>query len=281
MMKKMAVSAGKIAMLIVSSALMIVGYIEMAAPAMGMKPGPGAGTAATIVFEAVQLLSMLIPATLMMWSMNGKSPYAMGLSPRGMGTDTLAGWIVGGFIFLVGLAVAFAAGWARLDLQLQNFSLLALGAGALTMGLHAAMEEVMMRGFVLQEMMSKFSTAASVIASSLLFVALHAGALVTDEVGLVGAANIFLASLLMSVAYLRTRQLWLPIGIHAGWNFTQGPLLGINVSGNDFSEGWSTIAFQGSKWVTGGEFGFEASLPGLVGPALGIAMILLFVRPKT
>ena len=41
-----------------------------------------------------------------------------------------------------------------------------------------------------------------------------------------------------------------------------GPLLGINVSGNDFSQGWHTVALEGSKWVTGGQFGFEASLPG-------------------
>ena len=128
--------------------------------------------------------------------------------------------------------------------------------------------------------MSKFSTTTAVIVSSAIFVALHGGALVQDEVGIVGAVNILLASLLMSVAYLRTRQLWLPIGIHAGWNFTQGPLLGINVSGNDFSQGWHTVALEGSKWVTGGKFGFEASLPGLVGPALGILMILLFARPK-
>jgi membrane protease YdiL (CAAX protease family) len=149
-----------------------------------------------------------------------------------------------------------------------------------TTALAAAGEEVMLRGYVLQELMSKFSTTASVIVSSLFFMALHANALIHNDMALIGAANIFLASVLLSLAYLATRTLWLPIGIHAGWNFVQGPLLGINVSGNDFATGWHPVTLSGPQLMTGGSFGFEGSLPGLIGPALGILMIVLLRRRK-
>ena len=277
-MRNVAVSAIKIVLFIALGAGLAVGYIVMISPMIGLPVVKQMSPTANLAFEVAQFLSMFVPAALMMWFMDGKSPVAMGFAPRGMGGDFFSGSVVGAFIFFVGLGVAFAAGWARLDLQLQNFSMAALGLSALVMSIHAAMEEVMFRGYILQELMSKFSTATSVSVSSVIFVALHAGGLVKDEVGIVGAVNILLASVLMSVAYLRTRQLWLPIGIHAGWNFTQGPLLGISVSGNDLSEGWHAVALEGSKWVTGGQFGFEASLPGLVGPALGILLVLAFIR---
>jgi membrane protease YdiL (CAAX protease family) len=142
------------------------------------------------------------------------------------------------------------------------------------MTLAAAGEEVMMRGYVLQELMSKFSTGASVVVSSLLFTALHGAALVKSDMALVGALNIFLASVLMSLAYLATRTLWLPIGIHAGWNIMQGPMLGINVSGNDFESAWKPVTMSGPEIMTGGAFGLEASVLGLIGPTLGILMML-------
>lgn len=278
MMRNMAISTGKIVLFFVVSLGLVVGYVAVVAPGFGMVPGSRASATANIVFEAIQLAAMLGTASMSLMFFDRKAPVSMGLAPRGMGVDFATGTVVGVFIFLAALAIAFYRGWARLDLQLQSFSMAAMAVSAVTMSLHAAMEEVMMRGYVLQELMSKFSTTAAVVASSILFVALHAGGLVQDEIGIVGAANIFLASVLMSVAYLRTKALWLPIGIHAGWNFTQGPLLGINVSGNDFSSGWHAVVLEGSKWVTGGKFGFEASVPGLLGPALGIVLIALFFR---
>jgi hypothetical protein len=118
-----------------------------------------------------------------------------------------------------------------------------------------------------------------VVVSSLIFVALHVPDLVEDPVGVigvVGGVSIFLASILMSFAYLRSGAIWLPIGIHAGHNIALGPVLGINFSGADLSLGWHAIALQGPNALTDGRLGFEiATLSGLV---IGIAMMLFFVR---
>ena len=96
------------------------------------------------------------------------------------------------------------------------------------------------------------------------------------EIGAVGGVSIFLASILMSVAYLRSGAIWLPIGIHAGHNIALGPVLGVNFSGVDLSLDWHALALQGPNALTDGRLGFEiVTLSGLV---IGIAMILLFLR---
>jgi len=73
--------------------------------------------------------------------------------------------------------------------------------------------------------------------------------------------NIALAALLLGLAMLRTRSLALPIGIHLGWNWTQGTLLGFNVSGID-SPGWWRPVLDPARpaWLHGGRFGLEATL---------------------
>jgi hypothetical protein len=107
-----------------------------------------------------------------------------------------------------------------------------------------------------------------------LFVALHAAPISQGTQGLIAGANILLASLLMSLAYVRTGQLWLAIGIHLGWNGLQGPLLGVNVTGADLGFGhWSVFDFPGDPVLTGGAMGVEGGLVGLIGPALGLGIV--------
>jgi hypothetical protein len=66
----------------------------------------------------------------------------------------------------------------------------------------------------------------------------------------------------------------LAIGIHLGWNGLQGPVLGINVTGNDLAFGhWSLFAFPGDPLLTGGAMGVEGGLVGLIGPLIGLAIV--------
>jgi membrane protease YdiL (CAAX protease family) len=76
-------------------------------------------------------------------------------------------------------------------------------------------------------------------------------------------ANVFLASILFGLAYVRTRSLAMPLGLHLAANLAQGPVLGFGVSG---TEGASLLvpSISGAPdWLYGGKFGLEASLPGL------------------
>jgi membrane protease YdiL (CAAX protease family) len=277
MMRSAGISAGKILLYLVLMGLMVAGTVELVLPKLGY---PSGSQLPFLVLGAVNFVAMTLPALLLVLVFDRKSPMAMGFQLQGSIADFLSGGLVGGFIFACALAAAIFGGWARVDMSFAGFSMTAMALGAVASTLGAAGEEIMLRGYVLQELMSKFSTTASVIVSSLFFVALHANGLIHNDMALIGAANIFLASVLLSLAYLATRTLWLPIGVHTGWNFVQGPLLGINVSGNDFASGWHPVTFSGPAMMTGGSFGFEGSLMGLMGPALGILIMLMFQRRR-
>jgi membrane protease YdiL (CAAX protease family) len=75
--------------------------------------------------------------------------------------------------------------------------------------------------------------------------------------------NIFIASLMFGFAFIKTKSLAMPIGIHFAANFVQGGVLGFGVSGNE-EQGFLTPTLNGPDWLTGGAFGLEASVPGLI-----------------
>lgn len=82
------------------------------------------------------------------------------------------------------------------------------------------------------------------------------------------------AGLLLGAAYKWSGTLWLPIGIHWAWNFTQGNIFGLAVSGQDAGDAIFLSKLQGSRWLTGGDFGPEASVIAVV---LGVAASAWFI----
>lgn len=128
----------------------------------------------------------------------------------------------------------------------------------------ALVEELMYRGFVFQRFIDGLGAWPAQIIVGAFFVLTHSDAL--REAGAlapVAALNIFIASLMFGFAFLRTKSLALPIGIHFAANFVQGGVLGFGVSGNE-EMGLLSPTLIGPDWLTGGAFGLEASAPGLI-----------------
>jgi hypothetical protein len=130
-------------------------------------------------------------------------------------------------------------------------------------------EELLSRGYQLQNLVEGVGLPAALVISSILFALLHSfnpGASLFSTVGLT------LAGLFLAYGWVSTRQLWLPIGLHIGWNLFEGPVFGFPVSGNaTFRLIRHTVT--GPGWLTGGEFGPEAGavlLPALLVGAIGI-----------
>lgn len=118
-------------------------------------------------------------------------------------------------------------------------------------------EEIVFRGTIYRLLESGFGTLAAIILSGGLFGALHAfnpGATVVSTLAIA-----FEAGILLAAAYVVTRSLWLPIGLHFGWNFTEGGIFGTAVSGGH-SHGLFNTTFSGPALITGGAFGPEASI---------------------
>jgi uncharacterized protein len=144
-------------------------------------------------------------------------------------------------------------------------TVLALCSDAMTCLAIAIFEEISFRGYGYQRTVDSIGAFRATVIIGIFFTIAHLpGNLDVPPVELtVALANIFLAAVLLSLCYLRTGSLALPMGIHLGWNWLQGTL-GFGVSG-EVSRGWWTPIHHGrADWVTGGAFGLEASVAALV-----------------
>jgi len=117
-------------------------------------------------------------------------------------------------------------------------------------------EEILVRGYVLTNLMASMNKYWALIVTALLFSVMHLG---NDSTSLISTANIFIAGIMLGVYTIHKRNLWFPIAMHFTWNFFQGPILGFEVSGTKM-ESVINQQVSGNSLVTGGDFGFEGSL---------------------
>ena len=114
----------------------------------------------------------------------------------------------------------------------------------------------MLRGYILRSLMESMNRYLALGISSLIFMTVH---LLNPNISFLGVVNLFLAGIVLGIYYVHKSNLWLPIGMHLTWNFFQGPIFGFEVSGIK-SQSLIKQTVNGSDLITGGQFGFEASL---------------------
>jgi membrane protease YdiL (CAAX protease family) len=138
--------------------------------------------------------------------------------------------------------------------------------------LSGVLEEVVIRGIVFRILEQWLGSWIALGVSAAIFGMLH---LFNPGATLLNAAAISIeAGVLLAAAYMLTRRLWLCIGIHIAWNFTQGGIFSVAVSGGS-TKGLLQARMVGPDWLTGGTFGVEASVVALtVCAAAGIALLL-------
>src|SRR5260221_6185608 len=140
----------------------------------------------------------------------------------------------------------------------------------------AVMEELLFRGILFRWIEEFGGSWAALIVTSALF-----GLADSQNPGAPLFSSFAIAveaGLLLGGAYMLTRSLWMPIGLHAAWNFTQGPILGVPVSGNHV-HGLFQAKLSGPVILSGGAFGLEASIIALaVCAAAGLWFVYLAIR---
>lgn len=136
-------------------------------------------------------------------------------------------------------------------------------AGGLLFGLmEAVLEEVIFRGFLFRLFAAASGNWVAIVLTSALFGLAHRA---NPNATLASSAAIAVeAGVLLGAAYSASGNLWLPIGIHAGWNFAEGWIFGMAVSGNSFTKGLIAGRVNGPVILTGGTFGPEASIVAVV-----------------
>lgn len=138
----------------------------------------------------------------------------------------------------------------------------------------ALFEEGLFRGFLFQRLIDGIGAPVAIAATALLFALGHG-----DNPGMQGATrawatgDLALGAIVFGLAYLRTGSLALPVGLHLGWNWMQGHVLGFGVSGIA-QNGWLHPVFQGRpEWLSGGVFGPESSVCAVIVDLIVIAIL--------
>ena len=136
-----------------------------------------------------------------------------------------------------------------------NYGLLALYfLGFLIQG---ASEEIMIRGYLLTTLAKTTNKLWAIILSSVVFALLH---IVNPSMGIIPFLNLFLFGVFAALFFLRTKNIWAISAIHSAWNFFQGNVFGIQVSGQIFNESVLNIKSTAPEILSGSDFGLEGGL---------------------
>ncbi|WP_199616095.1 CPBP family intramembrane glutamic endopeptidase [Paenibacillus alkalitolerans] len=217
-------------------------------------------------------------ALIMYTAFERKQGWKLGFLRQGAGTELAAGlglgilFISAGFLIILSLQgvrivdAAFNSGIAvGLLLDLMLF---------VTVGFS---EEIFSRGYVYGLVKRNSNIVTAVIVSSLLFAFLHSlnPAVFSTPFPII---NLFLAGVLLALLREWSGGLWLPIGVHITWNFFQGDVYGMAVSGLETE---SILKLERlNEFISGGEFGLEGSFADTIVSAAAIAVLIVLLRRR-
>lgn len=136
-------------------------------------------------------------------------------------------------------------------------------------------EEVMLRGVIFPEMASKLGIPVAIIGNSLIFALLH-GANPNFSLFSMAFVNLVMFGIFASLTYYYTENLWLIGAFHSIWNFAQGNIFGVRVSGLDIDISIFKTMFLKSPILTGGEFGTEGGVLGFISLVLCICFVYIY-----
>jgi uncharacterized protein len=234
---------------------------------------PPLGQPADAAVHMVIMLAFVLPVYKLVISRLGETPrddlpMARALPELGKGIAA------GAALFFLVAAIAAAAGVYRIA-GLGDAANIVLPLISASM-MPAIMEELLFRGILFRWLEDFSGSWATLIVTSALFGLAHSqnpGATLFSTFAIAVEGG-----LLLGGSYMLTRSLWMPIGLHAAWNFTQGPVLGVPVSGNPV-HGLIRAKLEGPTILSGGAFGLEASIIAIaVCTAAGIWFLWLAFR---
>ena len=146
---------------------------------------------------------------------------------------------------------------------------------ALFLAFSSLFEELTFRGYALVRAADSVGPLLACLVSSALFGFAH---FANPQATLLSSLNTALAGVLLAIARLRSRALWMPIALHFAWNFSLGPVFSFPVSGYTFGAERLSTPAAGPPWFSGGAYGPEASVALTLALAVAIPLLLRFPR---
>jgi len=176
------------------------------------------------------------------------------LAASGAVAELAGGVLLGAILFTATIGILWSLGYYKVTGMNNWLAAAPVFAGAVISGV---VEEILFRGILFRITEQVLGTWLALLISALLFGPLH---LFNPNATWIAAIAIALeAGILLAAAYVLTRRLWFAIGVHFAWNFTQGGIFGVAVSGNR-AAGLLQATLTGPELLSGGEFGAEASI---------------------
>ncbi len=187
----------------------------------------------------------------------GRRLFTLGICREGCVFEYLIGYLFGTAAITASAAIILATGngvWHGLYRGASTAYIFLYFAGYLVQGFS---EELLLRGFLLVSLSKNCSGTAAVFGSATAFALLHLG---NNNVSPLALFNIFLFGVFAAICFLKRGSIWMISAFHSAWNFVQGNILGMSVSGGAASETVFGIELTGADWLSGGAFGAEGSI---------------------
>lgn len=208
-----------------------------------------------------------------------RSMASMGFVRKSAVKNYLSGYLLG--VGMIALSVLFcvlagAISFDEITTPVPVGLLLLFFFGFLVQGMS---EEVLLRSYLMMSLQNKIPIFAAVVINSVLFAALHLG---NPGITALSLMNLILFGVFASIFTLVTDNIWGICALHSAWNFAQGNLFGIEVSGMDtFATVFSLKPVQGKSLLHGGSFGLEGGLVVAILLILAIAVLLFIEKRKS
>mgnify|MGYP001445174369 FL=1 len=204
--------------------------------------------------KVIEFLSVMLCVWLFIRFIDRKPLESIGLRIKGYEKDLKMGLALGAGLIAIGFLILFILGYLSVDgFSFPVGTLILYFLLFVVVSFH---EEIMMRGYVLNNLMQSMNRYAALSISSVIFMSIH---LLNPNVNFLSVVNLFLAGIVLGIYYIHKPNLWLPIGMHLTWNFFQGPIFGFEVSGIE-TKSIINQSVRGNEIITGGAFGFEGSI---------------------
>jgi uncharacterized protein len=244
----------------------IIGFLSLAVPSIAAQP--------VYLSIGISLIASLLMVFLFRRMIDKASIKSLGFTWKGYGREAGIGFITGILLCLIIAIVLWLMQllqWYRDDTDAMELIKVLFIFIAVALA-----EELVFRGYVLNNLMQSIKPQAALLLSAIIFAVAHS---LNPDFNLTAFLNILLAGLLLGLNYIFTRNLWFGILLHFSWNFVQGSVLGFKVSGLELPS-LLQQNMRGSVLLTGGEFGLEASWLTAIVFAVAIPVYYLLFQKK-
>jgi len=230
----------------------------------------------------ILMLFMTLVATIAVYLFSkhahGRNNHSLGLVSKNKSTDYLIGLGIGLGSFAFAVLIAVLTGTMTLTPQLAAFPIGFFILFFLAYMVQGFSEEFFTRSVLMNLIAARSTVCIAIILNSLLFALLH---FFNSNFSLLPAINLFLVGIQFSLLFYLTDNIFVPAACHTMWNFAQGHIFGISVSGMAVSQ-TSLLQAQmtGNALINGGGFGLEGGIATTISILLTNAIIIFLIHKK-